>query len=187
MIWERQDSDASPIYMRDYAIVCFGLGMGMRSSDIVNLRFGDINWDKQCIHFIQQKTGKAVVLPFPNRVGNAVYRYLKKARPQSTSGYIFISHRMPYDKLNRNVCNKALQRVLPERGTSDGGFHITRPTFATNLLRNNTKVPLISDSLGHRSDTTVLKYLSLDEERMRLCPLSLQDTGLTMERGVFNA
>ncbi len=187
MIWGRQNSDASPIYIRDYAIVCLGLGMGMRSSDIVNLRFGDIDWNKQCIHFIQQKTGKAVVLPFPNNVGNAIYRYLKKARPQSTSAYIFISHRMPYDKLDRNVCRKALQRVLPERGESGGGFHVTRRTFATNLLRNNTKVSLISDSLGHRTDTTVLKYLSLDEERMRLCPLSLHDTGITMEGGVFNA
>ena len=51
----------------------------------------------------------------------------------------------------------------------------------------NTKVELISDSLGHSTDSTVYKYLSLDDERMRLCPLSLDETGISWKGGAFHA
>lgn len=39
------------------------------------------------------------------------------------------------------------------------------------------------DSLGHQDNTSVMKYLSRDEENMRLCGLSLADTGLVLEIG----
>ena len=66
------------------------------------------------------------------------------------------------------------------------GFHVLRKTFATNLLRGNTPVTLISDSLGHSTNSTVYHYLSLDEERMRLCPLSMKDTKISLQGGIFH-
>jgi integrase len=57
-------------------------------------------------------------------------------------------------------------------------FHNVRKTFATSLLAGSVNVKLISDSLGHSTDWTVHKYLSLDEERMRMCPLSLAEAGI---------
>lgn len=66
-------------------------------------------------------------------------------------------------------------------------FHSVRRTFATQLLNGNTKLELISDSLGHSTDDTVHKYLSLDEKGMRSCGLSLEDTGISYKGGVFHA
>lgn len=66
-------------------------------------------------------------------------------------------------------------------------FHSLRKTFATQLLEGNTKVELISDSLGHSTNETVHKYLSLDEKRMRLCALSMAETNIVYKGGAFNA
>ncbi|KJR44271.1 Mobile element protein [Desulfosporosinus sp. I2] len=186
-IWSVDINQLSPKALRDYAIVCIGLGMGFRASDIASIRFQDINWKQRSISLVQQKTGKAISLPMLVRIGNILFRYLRDARPKSNSAYVFIKHETPYDKLDRGVCRRALIRILPERETSNKGFHVVRKTFATNLLRGNTKVELISDSLGHSTDSTVLKYLSLDEERMRLCPLSLKEIGISWKGGAFNA
>jgi hypothetical protein len=41
--------------------------------------------------------------------------------------------------------------------------------------------------IGHTTDETVKKYISLDEERMRLCPISLSESGITMKGGFRNA
>jgi integrase len=161
--------------------------MGFRASDIVGIRFQDINWKQHSIRLIQQKTGKSIALPMPVRVGNILFRYLRDARPKSSSPYVFITHETPYDKLDRGVCRRALIRILPERDAPNKGFHVVRKTFATNLLRGNTKVALISDSLGHTTDSTVHKYLSLDEERMRLCPLLLSEIDISWKGGAFNA
>lgn len=185
--WAVSIESLSPKALRDYAIVCIGLTMGFRASDIVSIRFQDINWKKRSITIIQQKTGKLLKMPMPVRTGNVLFRYLSSARPTSSSSYVFILHEAPYTKLERNVCRAALIRFFPERKSKNKGFHVTRRTFATGLLRGNTKVELISDSLGHSTDSTVHKYLSLDEERMRLCPLSLAETGISWKDGVFHA
>ncbi len=186
-IWSVDIEHISPKALRDYAIVCIGLTMGFRASDIVGIRFQDINWKQHSICLIQQKTGKSIALPMPVRVGNILFKYLRDARPKSSSPYVFITHETPYDKLDRGVCRRALIRILPERDAPNKGFHVVRKTFATNLLRGNTKVALISDSLDHTTDSTVHKYLSLDEERMRLCPLLLSEIDISWKGGAFNA
>lgn len=51
------------------------------------------------------------------------------------------------------------------------------------FLRNNAGIQRVMDSLGHTDNTSVMKYLSFDGERMRLCPLSLTQYGLLLEGG----
>lgn len=177
----------SPKALRDYAIVCIGLTMGFRASDIVSIQFQDINWKKRSITIIQKKTGKLLEMPMPVRTGNILFQYLSCARPKSSCPYVFILHEAPYNELKQPVCRAALSRFLPNRLSENKGFHVTRRTFATGLLRGNTKIELISDSLGHSTDSTVHKYLALDDERMRLCPLSLSETGITWKGGDFHA
>lgn len=177
-IWDVDVDALTAVELRDYAIVCVGLTTGFRSSDIVSIRFGDIDWKKKCISIVQQKTGVAQTMPLSIRTGNILFRYISSARPSSSSEYVFINHNVPYDKMNRTVCARALKRFLPQ-GSDATGFHIARKTFATNLLRGDSKVELISDSLGHTTDFTVAKYLSLDVEKMLLCPLSMFEAGIS--------
>jgi len=126
-------------------------------------------------------------MPMPTKTGNILFSYLSTYRPKSTSPYVFIRHEVPYGKLTSGVCRLALNRILPNRNVPNKGFHVVRKTFATALLQGYTKVELISDTLGHSSDNTVYKYLALDKERMKECPLSLQEMDITLEGGVFNA
>lgn len=51
------------------------------------------------------------------------------------------------------------------------------------MLKGGAKVNTIIDSLGQRSDSTEHRYLSLDEERMLMCPLSLRDVGILLTGG----
>ena len=186
-IWAIDPDTLSKKELRDYAIVCIGLSMGFRASDIVSLRFSDVDWKNRSIHIIQQKTGKALTMPMPVKTGNIIFRYIRDGRPESASPYIFIRHEAPYDKIKPGVCQNALKRLITHPDGSDCSFHAVRKTFATNLLVGGTNIALISDSLGHSTDGTVHRYLSLDEERMRMCPLSLADTGISCKGGVFHA
>ena len=167
--------------LRNRAIALLGLKMGLRGSDITSLRFSQINWDQQSIRFCQEKTDVGKNLPMPTEVGNAIYRYVTEGRPQSRSNYIFITHKAPYIKIGRSVCGKIIKKAFPDKqGT---GFHITRKTFATDRFRNNCGYHDVACLLGHSSTETVHKYISLDEERMRKCPISLYEAGILMEGG----
>lgn len=176
-------SDA--IELRDKAIVLLGVRMGFRSSDVLDLRLSDIDWKKREISIVMAKTETQITLPMPIDVGNAIYAYIANGRPRSEKEFVFLRTKAPYSKLTGKACANALYRILPERrSVNGGGFHVTRRTFATNLLRNKAGIDEVMDALGHRDPTSVMKYLLLDDERSRSCGLSLKDAGIVLEGGL---
>ncbi len=168
----------TPMELRTTAIVLLGLKMGLRASDVVNLKFDDINWKESSLSIIQKKTLVYITLPMPVEVGNAIYLYIRDGRPECDNDFIFVRHKAPYGKLSEKICADSLIHILPERTEVKGGFHVTRRTFATMILRNGSGAQTVMDALGHTDPTSVMKYLAMDESHMRLCPLSLRELGL---------
>jgi site-specific recombinase XerD len=164
-----RDNAGGPLQMRDAAIVLIGLRMGLRASDITKLRFEDISWEQKTISLIQQKTGKFLRLPMPVEVGNAIYRYLTEGRPETDSGFIFVRHKTPYSRLGRPVCLTALRHTLPD---SSYDFRVTRKTFASRMLINDVAAARIAETLGHVGNSSVMAYLSTNNDKMRLCAIS---------------
>ena len=177
-IYEYREKASTPIELRDTAMVMLGLRMGIRGADILKLQVNDFDWKNKTVSFIQQKTRKAVTLPVPTDVGNSVYKYIMDGRPESAAagnGYIFIRHQAPYIPLKvTTACRGALKRILAEYGfelSAGQGFHMTRKTFATRMLRAGNRLDDISNALGHARQETAEVYLERDEDKMRLCPL----------------
>ena len=177
-IYEYREKASTPMELRDTAMVMLGLRMGIRGADILKLQVNDFDWKNKTVSFIQQKTRKAITLPVPTDVGNSVYKYIMNGRPESAvtgNGYIFIRHQAPYFPLKvTTACRGALKRILAEYGfelSAGQGFHMTRKTFATRMLRADNKLDDISNALGHARQETAEVYLERDEDKMRLCPL----------------
>lgn len=187
LIKKRQQSCTTSIELRDKAMMSIGLRMGLRASDIVTIRLSDIDWKNQTLRLIQEKTDNEVLLPIPTDVANAIYLYIKKGRPNRVTAeeYLFTKNYVPHNSLNRGVCTGALRRTLPDRKVPGSGFHVTRRTYATDRLVNGVGKQALADLLGHKDTQSLNRYLQLDEERMRKCPLSLAEAGLTMEGGRY--
>lgn len=168
----------SVLSLRKKAMLLLGLKMGMRASDIVSLRIDDINWESAAIRFIQNKTQVEISLPMPTDVGNALFRYIMNERHSKKVPEIFLSERAPYGPVARSVCNDSLSDALPDRHVEGSGFHVTRKTFATELLRNNVGMDMVVNALGQQNTASVHRYLSLDSDKMRMCALSLHDCGI---------
>ena len=71
--------------LRDYAVFLLALRLGLRTSDIVNMKISDIDWRNNSICITQQKTATSIVLPLPADVGNAIAKYILEARPKADS------------------------------------------------------------------------------------------------------
>lgn len=177
---------SSDLEVRDSAVMLLGAEMGMRGSDIVALRMQDIDWKNRAIRFCQKKTDTDAWVPMPVSVGNALFRYLRDARPKKAkNNYVFVDFDAPYGPMTRNICYCALKRIIPDRNVRGSGFHVTRKTFSTNRLRNGVRPDEIADVIGHRGTESLTHYLSLDDERMALCPLSLSDLMIQTEGSVL--
>jgi site-specific recombinase XerD len=169
---------SNPMEYRIAAMTMLALHLGLRNCDIINLKFSEVDWKDQSISFVQQKTNIPVKLPMPNIVGNCLYLYITKGRPQQSEDntYIFITHRMPYQKLRGKVLSSQLNPILEKYNCNHiSGTHELRRDFATSELRENIDYQTISSTLGQVSANSVKPYLALDEERMKDCVISLKD------------
>lgn len=181
-ITSREYTNSSEI--RAYAIFLLGIKCGLRSVDIVNLKFRNISFKDKTLKIVQIKTQKEIVLPIPVIVLNAIYNYVKNVRPKSSSEYIFTSFHVPFENLNRGNCGKAFDIIKRLNGIDPNkykGFHICRKTYASSIINRTKDVDITAYSLGHSDNSTVDDYISIDTSNMRECPLSLGAIGY----GVF--
>lgn len=168
----------SPIGKRDYAIILLIARSGLRAGDVADLRFSDIDWDKQRIHRLQQKTKKAVDIPLLNDVGEALVNYLKNGRPiESTSDRIFVMHKPPYTHFGAGnvgiIVNRTMARAGIKTSERKCGSHALRHTLASRLLECNVPMPVISEILGHADTNTTMTYLRINIEQLRSCALEV--------------
>jgi len=176
---------SNPIGKRDFAMVLLVARIGLRCSDIANLKFTDILWERKQISINQQKTKDPIELPLFPEIGNAIIDYLKYGRPQSSLSYVFLRHVPPYN----NVCNNLLYGIIKKYMNLSGinyderrhGPHALRHSLATNLLNKEVTLPVISSVLGHTRSESTMFYLRVDTNSLRKCALEVpaitQSTG----------
>lgn len=163
---------------RDYAIMLLAATLGLRISDILNLEFSSVDWEKQQIHIVQQKTGELLSLTLSDDVAWAVIANLKNGRPKSELPYLFLRHCAPYQKFcaNTNFHHQIRKyaKLADVSLPSDTfyGIHSFRSTFASNLLKEGASLQEISQLLGHRGYSATAKYLKVDEDKLMLCALN---------------
>lgn len=175
------------IEKRDYAIFMIAMKLGIRTSDILHLRFEDIDWYKNIIHIIQKKTGKELYLPLLVDVGNAIADYILNARPKSDIPFIFLRAKAPYASLTghgHHVSCRLFKKAKIRQSSSDRkGLHLFRHTLASRLLYARIPLPVISSVLGHADKNSAKPYLSIDIQGLKKCALDL--TGIEIQAEVL--
>lgn len=167
----------NPKGKRDYAMFLLALKLGLRSSDVANLKFENISWGTNEFIFEQKKTKKPIILPILPEVGNALIDYLKYSRPQSSEKHCFLQVVSPYNKLSPHDIANAVQFYLKRSGIDllnrKHGPHALRHSFASQLLQHGTSLPVISEALGHTTSTSTMFYLRIDTSVLKQCALDV--------------
>ena len=169
----------NPLTLCDKAIGMLALYTGLRGCDIAGMTLGSIDWDRDLINIIQQKTGFPLELPLTAVVGNAIYNYLTSERPHTESEYLFISQNKPYGRLKNGSIGNVAVRIMKAAGIRQSkgdrkGFHIFRHHLATALLGNGVPQPVISRTLGHTSPDSLKAYLSADFPHLKECSITIE-------------
>ena len=177
---------------RNYAMLLLASRLGLRASDIANLQFTDIDWDKNMITLTMQKTGKVIELPLLADVGNAIIDYLRHGRHESALQSVFLSGNAPYVAATKAMVCKAIDEIICKSGVDTSGKHhgphSLRHSLASAMLNGGAMMPVISESLGHRSTQTTLTYLKIDIRSLLKCALpvpTVADSFYMQRGGVF--
>lgn len=170
---------SSPIGKRDYAMILLACILGLRVSDIKNLRFSNFNWNEKQLSFVQHKTHRPLSLPIPDAVGWAVIDYIRNGRPKYyDTDIVFLKHMPPFDSFSDN--DHLQQRIIFHMNKAGirrdknkhSGFHSLRHSAGSMLLDMETPLPVITTILGHSDMDITGIYLKTDLKKLAECILS---------------
>ena len=167
--------------LRTKAIILLALRFGLRDSDVCNLTFQSIDWNKEKLCVVQQKTGESIIFPLLPEIGNALMEYIIHERhPRKDYPYIFLRKQAPYNKIASAYpfCSKLLSKleIQPVNGKTNG-LHLFRYTLTHRLLAAKVAHQVVTDILGHTSKESDKPYISLEEPMLRMCSLDLSEIG----------
>jgi len=172
----------SPIGKRDYAMILLACVLGLRISDIKNLRFSNFDWNNKELSFVQKKTKKPLKLPLPDLVGWAVIDYIRDGRPKfDGSDIIFVKHMPPFDPLSDNDhMQQQIVRYMNKAGirrdrNKRSGYHSLRHSAGSMMLEMGTPLPVITTIMGHSDMDVTAIYLKTDLSKLAECVLPLED------------
>ena len=136
------------------AALSVAYGAGLRASEIISLKIGDIDSARMVIRVEQGKGRKDRYVMLSEHLLGLLRAWWKLARPQ---GWLFPGQNrvnpLTTRQLNR-ACHAAAQMAEIDKRVS---LHTLRHSFATHLLEQKVDIRVIQVLLGHKKlDTTAL-------------------------------
>jgi len=146
------------------AILMTAYAGGLRVSEVVSLRVGDIDSERMMIRIQQAKRRKDRYVPLAKHLLTILREYWKAARPKD---YLFPGTGKTGHITQQSVdyaCKTAMRRAGLKKNVST---HTLRHSCATHLLENGTDVRTIQVLLGHSSLKTTAIYLHVSQKTLQ--------------------
>ncbi|MBC8443985.1 tyrosine-type recombinase/integrase [Candidatus Woesearchaeota archaeon] len=134
---------------------------GLRLSELINIKWKDIDFERNLIHIKSAKGRKDRVTILSPKVKKDL-----KVLTLSQEGIVFISNR------NKKYTSTSIQKVIANASKKAGikkkvTPHTLRHSFATHLLENGTDIRYISNLLGHVSTDTTMIYTHVSNKNLK--------------------
>ena len=123
---------------------------GCRKSEILNLKWDEVDFDNSCLRLPDSKTGGKVVI-----IGTPVIDLLKSIPSQAENLFV-----LPSARGNGNFVGlpKIWNRVRERAGLNWASLHILRHSFASFGAGSGFGLPIIGHLLGHKDFATTARY-----------------------------
>ncbi len=154
---------------RNRAIIEVLFSCGLRVSELVNLKFSDLNLDEHFMH-VTGKGDKERLVPISDRAIAELQRWFidrdrLKVKP-GEEDYVFLNRRGHH-------LTRVMILIMVKRQAEVAGIkktispHTLRHSFATALLKGGADLRVIQVLLGHANIGTTEIYTHLDDESLR--------------------
>lgn len=153
--------------MRDSAMIEMLYSSGLRVSELVALRLGDIHFEAGFVRVLG-KGAKERVVPVNSRALEKITKYLQHERQgilkNRKSDYLFIT------RVGRSMTRQRFWQTLKVIGRRVGielSPHTIRHTFATHLLEGGADLRSLQKMLGHSDISTTQVYTKVSTDRIK--------------------
>ncbi len=160
---------ATPVGLRDRAMLEVLYATGLRVSELVGLRPGEVNLQQGLVR-IRGKGGKERLVPLGEEAQAWLVRYLREGRPalvaRQEAETIFVSNR------GRPITRQAFWYRIKAHAAAAGihkplSPHTLRHAFATHLLNHGADLRVVQMLLGHSDLSTTQIYTHVARARLQ--------------------
>jgi integrase len=148
-------------------IVVTALNTGMRSSEIFNLKWPQVDLENRKITVINAKNNESRVIP----IDKTLYKELFNLSQKSKGEYVFPGQ----DGHPLRSIRKAFSSALKKAGIEDFTFHDLRHTFASHLVMKRTDIRTVQQLMGHKDIKMTMRYSHLSPEYVQEAVEGLDD------------
>lgn len=140
------------------AILTLTYSVGLRVSEIVNLKIEDIDSKRMLIHIKNAKGRKDRIVPLSQNVLNLLRLYYKQYKPKD---YLFNG------QTNIQYSIKSCQNIYKRYIDNNSSIHTLRHSCFTNLIENNTDIRIVQKLAGHSNIKTTEGYCHVSNNLLK--------------------
>jgi len=153
----RQPSKRYPTGLRNKVIMSLMLHCGLRLSEVINLKPGNINLTKGKLRVESGKGKKDRDLAIPDYL-NYLLEAWRNIRPKSNFFFSTLKGRKLSDRYIQQMVKRYSQKAGIEKKISP---HTLRHTYATQYYRQTKDIETLRRILGHSDISTTTIYITL--------------------------
>jgi len=141
-----------------YTVVVLAISIGARKSEILTLKWENVDLNRQTITLTETKNNEIRSVPLQGLALDLI-RDLAESSNMNPDDYLFKS-----DKVDKPVIiAKSWNTVVKKINLKDFRFHDLRHTTASYLAMNGASLNEIAEVLGHKTLDMVMRYAHLSE------------------------
>jgi site-specific recombinase XerD len=150
--------------LKHQAILTLTYSVGLRVSEIVNLKIEDIDSKRMLIHIKNAKGKKDRIVPLSQTVLELLRQYFKEYKPK-----VYLFNGQNGLQYSIGSCQKIYKKYID----SDSSIHTLRHSSFTNLLENGTDLRIIQKIAGHSSSKTTELYTHISNALLNRVNLAI--------------
>ena len=150
---------------RNWTMVNFLLGTGIRCRTLVNIKIKDLDFNNNTIYLSTTKTHKAFYIPMSSSLKQVLKDYLALFN-HDEDNYLFMNQYG--EQLSRSTVKSTIRDYNLRRGISKTSIHLYRHTYAINFLRSGGNIMYLKALLGHEDLKTTQQYLYITTQDLQV-------------------
>lgn len=132
--------------------LCYG--MGLRVSEIVNLKIEHIDSDRMQVLIENAKGKKDRYVNLPESILLELRQYFKEYKPK-----VYLFEGMMGGQFSKRSAQSVFKQAMRKANINKRvGIHSLRHSYATHLLESGTDIRFVQELLGHNSIKTTMLY-----------------------------
>lgn len=145
------------VNIKHNAIISLAYSVGMRVSEIINLKISDIDSKRMVIIIHQAKGRKDRIVPLSPTILALLREYYKEFKPT-----IYLFNGQNSLQYSSTSCNQIVKKYLG----NDYHFHLLRHSCFTSLLESGTDIRIIQKLAGHNNVKTTEIYTHVSNQML---------------------